>query len=171
MLAASALLAGCSGSQQAEPSPDGVWSVVEARNAAWVANDRDAFMATVHPDYARWNRREPRLELYDDVSGFWEGVREHETSVSIDVIPERVQFLADGKAAIAHYTIEEVVEYVGEPFTQRGPKRFAPGERAAYRIRFSDVYELRGGKWLYVGGHRDGPSLPDRGEVPLPIAR
>ena len=142
-----------------------VWQAVEARNQAWVEDDRATYLAIHHPGYARWHRREPRLEERSDVEAFWNRVHDVEQSVSIEVVPERLQFLADGKVAVAHYTIGEVVEYRVD--TQRGPNRFKAGDRAGYRIRFSDIYELRDGRWLYVGGHRDGASLPDRGEISL----
>ena len=90
---------------------------------------------------------------------FWDRLHRTETSLSIRVIPEKLQFLADGRVAIAHYTIEEVVRM--EP-GDGGPST-RPAETV--RIRFSDVYERKKGAWLYVGGHRDWSSLPNRGRV------
>ena len=143
-----------------------VWEVVKARHQSWVQNDKAEFFSTYHPDFARWSRSRNQLESTRDLDKFWANIRENERSISIDVEPERLQFLAEGRIAIAHYTVVEVVEYVGRPYTQRGSERFNPGERATYRIRFSDIYENIDGIWLYVGGHRDGASLPNNGKMP-----
>jgi hypothetical protein len=76
-----------------------------------------------------------------------------------------LQFLAEGKVAVAHYTVEEVVRI--DPST--GPRSTAAPETV--RFRFSDIYELRSGRWLYVGGHRDWSSLPNKGRVDTPPKR
>ena len=158
-------LAGCITTDGDQPGQR-VWDVVKARHQAWVKNDKAAFFATYHPDFARWTRSRNQLESTRDLDNFWANIRENERSVSIKVEPERLQFLAEGRIAIAHYTVIEVVEYVGRPYTQRGRERFGPGERATYRIPFSDIYENMDGRWLYAGGHRDGASLPYSGRMP-----
>jgi hypothetical protein len=144
----------------AAPSPpEEVWAPVERRNQSWVEGKRDEYLAIHHPDYLRWHLNQPRLDTKADVVAFWDRLHRNETSFSIKVMPERLQFLADGKVAIAHYTVEEVVRI--EP--SDGPKSQKQPETV--RFRFSDVYERRNGAWLYVGGHRDWSSLPNRGRV------
>ena len=160
-----ALVAACATPFVGVNSDDAVWAAVDARNQAWVRNDREAYLSVHHPGYARWNRREMRLETKNDVQEFWDRVRQSERSLSIEVLPVSVQYLAEGRVAIAHYSIKEEVEFVGRPFVQRGDKRFEPGDTAVYRVRFSDIYELIDGKWRYLGGHKDGASLPNRGLI------
>lgn len=159
------LVAACATSLVPMTSDAAVWAAVDARNQAWVRNDKEAYLSVHHPDYSRWNRREMRLETKNDVQEFWDRVRQREHSLSVEVQPVSVQYLAEGRVAIAHYSIEEEVEFVGRPSVQRGEMRFEPGDTAVYRVRFSDIYELIEGKWQYVGGHKDGASLPNRGLI------
>ena len=160
-----ALVAACATPSARTISDKAVWRAVEARHESWVRNDEEAYLSVHHPDYARWNRREMRLETMDDVQEFWDRVRQSELSLSIEVQPVSVQYLAGGRLAIAHYSITEEVEFVGRPFVQRGDMRFEPVDTAAYRIRFSDIYELIAGEWRYIGGHKDGASLPNLGLI------
>ena len=141
---------------------DQVWATVERRNQSWVEGKREEYLAIHHPDYMRWDLNQPRLDTKADVGAFYDRLHRNETSFSIKVIPERLQFLASGRVAIAHYTVEEVVRI--DPST--GPRSTLPPETV--RFRFSDIYELRKGKWLYVGGHRDWSSLPNRGRLKGP---
>ena len=98
-----------------------VWATVERRNQSWVEGKRDEYLAIHHPDYLRWHLNQPRLDTKADVGAFWDRLHRNETSYSIRVIPEKLQFLAGGKVAIAHYTVEEVVRI--EPSDARQPQQ------------------------------------------------
>ena len=155
--ASAALFATSAGAAQS--ATEEVWATVERRNQSWVEGKREEYLGICHPDYLRWNLNQPQLDTKADVGAFWDRLHRKETSLSIKVIPERLQFLANGQVAIAHYTVEELVriEDSDTPKSQKSPETF--------RIRFSDVYERHNGAWRYVSGHRDWSSLPNRGRV------
>ncbi|MEL7445423.1 MAG: hypothetical protein AAGK02_06370 [Pseudomonadota bacterium] len=166
-----ALLVSC-----AEPGPTpapsdieaAVWKAVEKRSESWVSGDQETFEDTHHPEFARWLARRGKLETKTDLDTLWQRQRNRRSALSQTVTPERVQVLADGRIAIAHYTLLEVSEYTGPDEVRADGEARKNGEVSASQRRYSDIYELLDGEWLFVGGHRDGINLPNRGEIEVP---
>ncbi|RIJ14342.1 nuclear transport factor 2 family protein [Henriciella mobilis] len=137
-----------------KPNEADVWAIVEARNATWAQNDRDGHMAIYHPDFLRWSIGSDRLLTKDSFGSLWDTIKSNEVVKRLEIIPKYIQFYADGKVAVAHYTIDEEYQWTGEDTETR-----TKGEILKGNLRFSDVYVFQKGTWLYVGGHRDGMAL------------
>lgn len=127
---------------------DEIWAAVKKRNDTWVANDFAGHMALYHPDFRRWAIHGDRILTRESFAGLWKRIKDAETVRSISVLPGQLQWLVPNKAAVAHYRIDEKYE--------RG------GKILSGSLRFSDIYVLEQGRWLYAGGHRDAMSFaPD----------
>lgn len=123
-----------------------IWEQVEKRNSTWVDADFEAHMSVYHPDFQRWALNSPRILDRDTFAGLWDAIKADEEALTLKVQPERIQWLVHGQAAVAHYVIDET--WLEDGKTKRG------------NLRFSDIYLLHQGEWLYAGGHRDGMQLP-----------
>lgn len=161
-LAIAAAVSGCSASK---PDDAAVWQAVKARNQSWLSDTPEDHAQHYHEQFARWKRRDSELMRRSDIPDYRRSVDGHERTLAIKVIPQELVWLGNGKVAIAHYTLEEDTEWVGDAFTDRFGNPYEPGTRSTIRIRFSDVYALENGQWRYVGGHKDGMTLPNRGLV------
>lgn len=147
-----------------------VWAAVEARNDTWAADDQAGHMAIYHPDFLRWSLGSDGLLTRASFASLWNSIKSNEKVLGLAVIPKEVRFYADGAVAVAHYTIDERYRWIGENTRTR-----RNGEVYSGNLRFSDVFVLEDGKWLYIGGHRDGMALqqeeldgklaPDLGEL------
>ncbi|MCM8557227.1 serine hydrolase [Sphingomicrobium sediminis] len=123
-----------------------IWAQVEKRNATWVSMDFEEHMSVYHPDFQRWALNSPRILDRETFAGLWDAIKADEEALTLEVLPERLQWLVPGQAAVAHYTIDET--WLEDGKTKRG------------NLRFSDIFVLHEGQWLYMGGHRDGMALP-----------
>ncbi len=132
-----------------------VWAAVEARNATWAANDQDGHMAIYHPNFLRWTLNSDLLFTKDSFASLWDAIKSNETVLELKVIPKEVRFYANDMVAIAHYTIDEKYQWIGENTNNR-----KKGDLFSGNLRFSDVYIYEGNRWLYAGGHRNGMALP-----------
>lgn len=132
-----------------------VWAAVETRNATWATNDQDGHLAIYHPNFLRWALNSDLLLTKDSFASLWDAIKSNETVVELKVIPKEVRFYANDAVAIAHYTIDEKYQWIGENTNTR-----KKGDLFSGNLRFSDVYIFEGNRWLYAGGHRDGMALP-----------
>lgn len=125
-----------------------IWSTVDARTSTWVTNDFEGHMAIYHPGFRRWAVHGDKLLTKESFVGLWEGFKDAETVRSIEVLPKEIQWLVPYQVAVAHYRIDENFE--------------RDGQEHAGNLRFSDIFVLKKGRWLYAGGHRDAMSFdPD----------
>lgn len=131
-----------------------VWAAVEARNATWAADDQAGHIGIYHPEFLRWSLNSDRLLTKESFASLWNAIKANETVLRLDVIPQELRFYADGAVAIAHYTIHEEYQWIGEDTATR-----KKGDVILGNLRFSDVYVFEDDQWLYVGGHRDGMAL------------
>jgi len=125
-----------------------IWTAVEARNNTWVTNDFEGHLAVYHPDFRRWAVHGDTVLTKESFAGLWDRFKDTETVRSIEVLPKEIQWLVPNQVAVAHYRIDEKFERDGHERTGN--------------LRFSDIFVLEKGRWLYAGGHRDAMSFdPD----------
>ena len=133
-----------------------VWNAVTARNSTWTNDDLDGHMELYHPNFRRWTLRSHKLMDKKDFKKLWSYIKRREKVISLEVIPEELIFYANQSVAVAHYSIDELYEWVGNDTSER-----KLGDRRRGNLRFSDIWIFEKGKWLYAGGHRDGMALPE----------
>ncbi len=134
---------------------EAVWKAVDTRNATWVDNDMEGHMNLYHPDFRRWTMYTRTLMNRDEFAELlWGHFKRNETVKSIEVVPEEITVLDRGSVAIAHYLINEEWVWTGEDSVVEGVV-VQKGQMMQGSLRFSDVWVNQGGRWLYVGGHRD----------------
>lgn len=136
-----------------------VWEVVKKRNSTWLENDFVGHMAVYHPDFRRWSLHSKTLMTKEIFASFWEGIKKNEKVISIEIERKEMQILDEGRLAIAHYTIDEVYQWIGENKTNDEGKTIVKGQVLNGKLRFSDIYLKVNDQWQYVGGHRDGAFL------------
>jgi len=140
---------------------DEVWQVVEKRNSTWVENDFEGHMAIYHPEFRRWTIRSKILMTKELFASFWDGIKDNEEVIKIDIEKKEMQILMDGTLAIAHYIIHEDYKWLSDTSIVRNGKTLEKGQVIHGKLRFSDIYTKENGQWLYVGGHRDGAMLAE----------
>ena len=138
-----------------------VWEVVEKRNSTWVENDFEGHMSIYHPDFRRWSLRSKTLMTKEIFASFWDGIKKNEKVIKIDVERKEMQIFNDGNLAIAHYTIDEDYQWIGEDRITDEGQTIRKGQVLNGKLRFSDVYVKVDNAWMYVGGHRDGAQLKE----------
>lgn len=147
-LIASAVLDAMDPATKADALEAEIWSAVKVRNDTWVANDFEGHMAVYHPGFRRWAVHGDTVLTQESFAVLWDRFKDAETVRSIEVLPKEIQWLVPNKVAVAHYRIDENFERDGV-------------ERSG-NLRFSDIFVLESGRWLYAGGHRDAMSFdPD----------
>ena len=144
-----------------ESIKEAVWKVVELRNSTWAENDFQGHMAIYHPEFRRWTLHSNELMTKDIFASFWEGIKSNEEVLEIDVERKEMQILDDGKLAVAHYTINEDYEWIGENRITSDGITVRKGQTFNGKLRFSDYYLKVGQEWQYIGGHRDGAYLEE----------
>lgn len=146
---------------QEELMKEDVWKVVEKRNSTWVDNDFDGHMSIYHPDFRRWTLHSKTLMTKDIFASFWDGIKKNEKVLKIDIERKEMQILQGGTMAIAHYTVDEDYQWIGEDKTTDEGTIIREGQVINGKLRFSDIYLKVDNKWLYIGGHRDKAFLKE----------
>lgn len=132
-----------------------VWDAVETRVAAWAEDDLDTFLAYTHDDWRRWARTSGRLMVKQDYLGFWDGMKAREHVLELRLESEAVEIYGeDQDAAVAHFVTRETIRWIGN-----ATEEHEPGDVFTVVLRWSEFLVKRDGRWLTVGGHRDGICL------------
>lgn len=161
-LDASVLAQGSHGIRDEEKIKEEVWEVVQKRNTTWLENDFKGHMAIYHSDFRRWSLHSKTLMTKDIFASFWDGIKKNEAVIKIEVERKEMQLLDEGRLAIAHYTIDEIYQWIGESRTNDKGETIKKGEVLNGKLRFSDIYLKVNDQWQYLGGHRDGAFLKEQ---------
>ena len=161
-LDASVLAQGSHGIRDEEKIKEEVWEVVQKRNTTWLENDFKGHMAIYHPDFRRWSLHSKTLMTKDIFASFWDGIKKNEAVMKIEVERKEMQLLDEGRLAIAHYTIDEIYQWIGESRTNDKGETIKKGQVLNGKLRFSDIYLKVNDQWQYLGGHRDGAFLKEQ---------
>ena len=144
------------------PDEESVWNAVQARWQAWEDDDYEAYLAAHHGTWHRWSLRSEGLEDLEDAETFWHASKGFEETVAFNLTPSAVQIYGDGQFAAVHYIADETVRLRKERVNREG-RTLPVGHEARIPIRFSDFYVRENGKWLFIGGYRDGSCALFRG--------
>ncbi len=147
------------GTSDEEKIKEEVWEVVRKRNTTWLENDFSGHMDIYHKDFRRWSLHSKTLMTKEIFASFWEGIKKNEAVIKIDIERKEMQLLDEGRLAIAHYTVDEVYQWIGENKSNDKGKTIKKGQVLNGKLRFSDIYLKVNDNWKYVGGHRDGAFL------------
>ena len=147
------------GTSDEEKLKEEVWEVVKKRNSTWLENDFAGHMSIYHPDFRRWSLHSKTLMTKEIFASFWDGIKKNEAVVKIDIERKEMQLLEEGRLAIAHYTVDEVYQWIGENKTNDQGKTIEKGQLLNGKLRFSDIYLKVNDQLQYFGGHRDGAYL------------
>lgn len=91
-----------------------------------------------------------------DLDDLWEEFTRNEEYTGVRLEPVAIDLFGEGRFAAAHYVAHAHVRWIGEAFTAASGRRVQAGDEATIPVRWSDFLVKEGGKWLYVGGYRDG---------------
>ena len=138
-----------------------VWKAVEKRFYTWKDNDFEAHMSVYHPDWHRWSLDSRKLMKKGDFTSLWNTMKDNEQAIDRRLEPVDIQFYCDGKMAIVHFISTESYLWIGQEETTPAGEVLGRGSAHTSTMRWSDVMVKEDGKWLYVGGHRDGGYLED----------
>ena len=136
-----------------------VWKAVEKRFYSWKDNDYEAHMSVYHPDWRRWSLNSRKLMKRDDFTSLWNTMKDNEQVIDLDLEPVEITFYNGGRTAIVHFISTESFLWIGQEETNTTGKTIGRGSVQTSTMRWSDVMVKEDGKWLYVGGHRDGGSI------------
>lgn len=95
-----------------------VWNAVTARNSTWTNDDLDGHMELYHPNFRRWTLRSHKLMDKKDFKKLWFYIKQREKVISLEVIPEELIFYANHSVAVAHYSIDEIYEWIGQDISE-----------------------------------------------------
>ena len=138
-----------------------VWKAVETRFYSWKENDFEAHMSVYHPDWRRWTPDSRILMKKEDFTGLWNTMKDREQVIEMKLEPGEIVFYGNGDIAVAHFISTESYLWIGPEETNARGEAVERGSAHTVSMRWSDVMVKEDGKWLYVGGHRDGGTLPE----------
>ncbi|RED92993.1 hypothetical protein [Marinoscillum furvescens] len=134
---------------------DSVWAAVHDRWTAWSEVDAEGFIGQHHPEWKRWGFSSSGLLEVKDLRNFFDEWQKDERYVSFELSLIDMEVFDNGFCAV-HYLVEARVEWIGEPFTASTGAIVKKGDQTTIRTRWSDFLVREQGRWLYVGGYRDG---------------
>ena len=132
-----------------------VWKAVNARWQAWTDDDLEKYLAFHHQDWHRFALPTDDLEDKNGLQEFWKRAKQSEKTLSFTLDPVEVKIYGKGQFAAVHYTVDEKIKTLKERITADG-RKIPVGNEKVIPIRFSDFLVLEDGRWLYIGGYRDG---------------
>ena len=141
------------GAQDLTAAQREVWQRVESRWQAWQEGDFAQMLNYYHARFHRWNVGAASLGGRDALLARWHRQRTLETVISHTLEPRAIDVF--GNFAAVHYISRETVRFTAEaPPVLEG--RVKAGETFEWPIRWSDYLVKEEGRWLFIGGSRDG---------------
>ena len=124
-----------------------VWQVVETYSEASHQRDLDRYLSHWHPDFLGWHNGDNKLTNQQERAKGLAYYFKSTKSIEYQLEPLAILVVADGKAAIVHYKLKNVLESKSS------------GKRSSGLSYWTDYLVKKNGTWLLISDH--GGSVPE----------
>ncbi len=124
-----------------------VWQTVEAYSEVSHQRDLEKYLCFWHPEFLGWHNGDDKPTNYQQRAKGLRYYFDNTKSLEYKLEPMEIQVIAEGKAAIVHYKLSNVLEIK------------ATGKQEPGLAYWTDYLVNENGKWLLIGDH--GGSVPE----------
>ena len=118
-----------------------VWQIVEAYSEASHQRDLEKYLSFWHPDFLGWHNGDSKPTNYNQRLKGLQYFFNTTISLEYKLEPKGIQIVANGKAAIVHYELRNILQIKES------------GEKESGLSYWTDYLVKENGKWLLISDH------------------